>query len=184
MSDRDLNTVVPRLYLALPNSVPADITLSHDDSPVESKLAGDLVVFYGYDMGTYFELANNRELKELELTTDELHQKAVENLNSLPLQIEFHRGDEFHMVTAGGDHEATLVFHTAVLEFLAGQVPGNITVAVPARDLFLVASSTEPRCLAALQRKVNELIETVEKPLSGLLFTRDAISGDWGVLSR
>jgi uncharacterized protein YtpQ (UPF0354 family) len=184
MSDRDLNTVVPRLYLALPNSVPADITLSKDDSPVESKLAGDLVVFYGFDMGTHFELAATRELRELEITAAELHLRAVENLNNLPLHLEFHRGDDYHMVTAGGDHEATLVFHNAVLEFLAEQVPGKLVVAIPARDLFLVASSAEPRCLAALQRKVNELIETVEKPLSGLLFTRDAISSGWSVLSR
>jgi uncharacterized protein YtpQ (UPF0354 family) len=184
MSDRDLSTVVPRLYLALPNSVPADITLSNDDSPVESKLAGDLVVFYGFDMGTYFELAATRELRELEITAMDLHLRAVENLNSLPLCIEFHQGDDYHMITAGGDHEATLVFHTAVLEFLEGQVPGKLVVAIPARDLFLVASRAEPRRLAALQRKVNELIETAEKPLSGLLYTRDVISGEWTVLSR
>ncbi|RBP39646.1 uncharacterized protein DUF1444 [Roseimicrobium gellanilyticum] len=184
MSDRDLSTVVPRLYLALPNSVPADFTLTGDDSPVESKLAGDLVVLYGFDKGTHFRLANGGDLKELATTPAELHEKAVENLNSLPLHLEFHQGDDYHMVTAGGDHEATLVFHSAVLEFLADQVPGKLVVAIPARDLFLVASSADPRHLAALQRKVNELIETAEKPLSGLLYTRDVISGEWSVLSR
>lgn len=184
MSDRDLSTVVPRLYLALPDSVPVDVHLSAEDSPVESELAGDLVVFYGFDMGTHFELASYKEIRALKIATANLHLRAVENLNNLPLNIEFHRGNDYHMVTAGGDHEATLVFHTAVLDFLADQVTGNIIVAIPARDLFLVASSPEPRCLAALQRKVNELIETVEKPLSGLLYTRNAISGQWSVLSR
>jgi hypothetical protein len=60
MSEHDLNTVVPRLYAALPNSVPVDLTLSGDDSPAESKLAGDLVVLYGFDMGTHFRIANVR----------------------------------------------------------------------------------------------------------------------------
>ena len=56
---RKAELVYPRMYVALPDAGEADLTLSHDDSPVETKLAADIIIMYAYDMDSHFEIVSN-----------------------------------------------------------------------------------------------------------------------------
>ena len=168
-SKKNLGTVYPRIYLALPNTGQADVTLTLDDSPVEMPLIADLIVLYGFDLGSCFVLVARRDLARLGVTPDELHRHAIANLRALDLRVEAHQGDRTMMLTAGGDYEATLLLLPEIWESVAPMAPGRLVVSVPARDVVYFTGDADPMNLGDLRSWTSKALEQVDKPLSRAL---------------
>lgn len=112
MSTTDRTTleyVVPRIYAALPDVGKTDITLSVEDSPVARTLVADLHILYAFELDTHYTLVAQRDLARLNVSNEELHQRSLTNLRALNLEVKTHKGDRVFMLTAGGNHEATLL---------------------------------------------------------------------------
>lgn len=165
-SFRTLTTIVPRIYVALPRAVRADVTISEEDSPVERRLVADLLVWYAFDAGTQYQIVAKRDLALLGVTKEELHERALQNLRELRLEIRSHAVDRIMMLTAGGNNEATLILLPEVWASVAQMVAGKVVASVPARDVIYVAGDADPENLADLRRKTSKLIEQADKPLS------------------
>lgn len=161
-----LEFVLPRIYVSLPNVGPAEVTLKAEDSPVERHLAADLMILYAFDMDTHFQLVAQRDLARLNVSAEDLHQRALANLRALKLQVHAHPGEHFMMLSADGNYEATLTLLPELWESVGGIIEGNIVVAVPARDVILVAGDSRPENLSELRRVTSLMLEQVEKPLS------------------
>jgi len=151
MPVKTIEAVVPRLYVNLPSGVPADVTLAHDDSPVDRCLAGDLVVMYAFDVGTHYEIVANRDLRRLGVSKDELHDRAVGNLRGLRLDVRAHQGARTMMLTAGGE----------------------LVVSVPARDVLYLTGDASPENLSELRGWTSKMLEQADKPLSRVFLRRN-----------
>jgi uncharacterized protein YtpQ (UPF0354 family) len=165
-SSKTLSIVVPRMYVALPKAGEADVTLSEPDSPVERRLVADLIIFYAFDVGTHFEIVAKRDLERLRMTEDELHDRALQNLRALRLEVRANQGDRIMMLTAGGNFEATLLLLPEIWSSVAPMVSGRIVASVPARDILYVTGDSNPENLADLRRWTSKMIEQADKPLS------------------
>jgi len=161
-----LERVFPRLYVALPEVGEPDVVLSAEDSPVERPFLADLVVFYGFDAESHYVIVARRDLARLGISQEELHDRALQNLRALKLQVQAHQGDRIMMLTAGGDHEAVLLLLPEVWESVSSMVSGRIVAAVPARDVLYVAGDADPDNLTALRQWTSRALEKVDKPLS------------------
>lgn len=161
-----LDVVVPRIYVALPKSGPADVTLAPNDSPVERKLVADLMIFYAFDLETHFQIVANRDLLRLGVSKDELHDRALDNLRALKLEVRAHEGANVIMLTAGGNYEATLILLPEIWESIAPMVSGQIVASVPARDVVFVTGDSTNENLGELRRCTSKAIEHADKPLS------------------
>ncbi len=164
--------IFPRIYVALPKSGSADITLSHDDSPVEASLGADVLIWYAYDMDSHFEIISNLELKNLGMSSEALHQLAIHNLNSLNLEIRAHQNGLFHMITAGGNFEATLLLLPHVWDFVASMVHGRVVAVIPARDLIFFTGEDDVEGLSEMRKQTSRMLEMADKPLSRQFFVR------------
>jgi uncharacterized protein YtpQ (UPF0354 family) len=165
-ASKKLSTVVPRMYVALPKAVHADVTLSEMDSPVERRLVADLVIFYAFDVGQHYEIISKKDLARLGVTDEELHERALQNLRELKLEIRAHQGERVTMLTTGGNYEATLLLLPEVWDSVTEMVAGQIVAAVPARDVLYVTGDAVPENLADLRRWTSRMIEQADKPLS------------------
>ena len=174
----DLRKIFPRLYPSLPKVSEADVTLSHENSPVETRFAGDVVIFYGYDQGAIYEIISNKKLKELGLTKQQLHQLAIQNLSETEKEVRFHNADGFSFITCDGDLEASLILHEGIWDYVEDQIGGDILASVPARNTLLV-SGTKKAEVSALKKKTCECLELAHRPISLCLFSR--INGNWQV---
>jgi uncharacterized protein YtpQ (UPF0354 family) len=163
---RTLSAVVPRMYVALPKAVPADVTLTELDSPVETRLVADLIIFYAFDVGSHYEIVSKKDLTRLGLTKEELHDRALQNLRSLRLEVRVNQGDRIMMLTAGGNYEATLLLLPEIWSSVAQMVSGQIVASVPARDILYVTGDSDHENLADLRRWTSKMIEQADKPLS------------------
>ncbi|MFO1436719.1 MAG: DUF1444 family protein [Verrucomicrobiaceae bacterium] len=163
--------IYPRMYAALPDVGEADVSLSHDDSPVETTLAADIIIMYAYDMGAYFEIISNSELKRLGLTVQELHKVALANLDSLNLEVRAHENGRVRMLTAGGDFEATLLLLPYVWDSVASMVQGDVVAAIPARDLIFFTGTGDREGLSEMRSLTSKMLEQADKPLSRYFFS-------------
>lgn len=169
--------IYPRMYVALPNVGEADISLSHDDSPVESRFAADIIIMYAYDMGSYFEIVSQSELRKLAMNVEVLHSLAVNNLDELNLEIRAHGDGPMKMLTAGGDFEATLLFLPHVWDFVAPMVHGRVVAVIPARDLIFFTGEDDLEGLSEMRRRTSQALEQADKPLSRHFFVR--VTNGW-----
>ena len=171
----DLENVFPRFYAVLPKVGRADVELSEEDSPVEKLFAGDLVIFYGRDLGSHYQLVSYKEIRTLNLSVAELHAIAVENLSKTEKEIRLHKGENFWFVICDGNLEASLLLHTGIWDYIQEQIGGDVLCSVPARDLLLISGTAKVE-ISALKRKTCEAVEVVDRPLSLKLFLRIAES--------
>jgi uncharacterized protein YtpQ (UPF0354 family) len=177
-SKKSLDKIVPRIYIDLPtNPKVKEVQLTKDDSPVSRNLIGNIILFYAFDMDTHFEIVSNKDLHNLKLSKEELHIKAVKNLNSLDLQIKAQKSTNLNMLTAGGNYEATLILLPEIMDSISSMVDGNLIVSVPARDILYFTGDKDPENIKAITEWTNKMTKEADKPLSNILLKR--VSGSW-----
>lgn len=144
-----------------------DIKLSDDDSPVERPLVADLILFYAFDQPDYFTMVARRDLVRLALDRNSLHAIAINNLRRIIPPPELHEVfPGAFMLTCGGNFEATTLLLDEVWQQLSAIVPGDLVVAVPARDLVIITGSDNHGGLAFVRSKVSNILETADHTLT------------------
>jgi uncharacterized protein YtpQ (UPF0354 family) len=163
--------IFPRLYAALPSTGRTDVKLSAADSPVQTPLAGDVIIFYGRDVGTHYELISHKELDRYNLTREALHDVAVENLSNTKKEIRLHQAEGIYFLRCDGDLEASLLLHAGIWDVVEHQIGGDVLASVPARNVLLI-SGTKPEQVSELKRKTCAALEHEPRPISLKLFLR------------
>ncbi len=161
-----------------PRITQPQIELSAEDSPIKTDWLGDLCILYVVDMDTSFQVLLERDLPK-NITKDQLHQLAVDNLNR---DIEFTLNNTnfgAHMLTAGGDHEAGSICLPEIWEWLTEHFADNLIVSIPAKDLVIIVPECDEDKVANLKIFVHEIFKNGERLLTRNIFRFDRISKKW-----
>ena len=126
----------------------------------------DLTVAYAFDMGDHYVFVANKDLPRLGVSAEELHERALQNLRALNLNVQAHSGEGIMALTAGGNYEATLLLLPEIWEAFGPLVEGRMIVSVPARDIVYVAGDSNQENLASLRRWTSKMLENADKPMS------------------
>jgi hypothetical protein len=123
--------------------------LAHED------FSSDLVVIYAEDFPDFTEFLSPADLEGAGLTLESLKPLAVKNLLTI-LDIEPHSYPCCHMLTAGGDYEASLILADSILQEYQKKVKGSLIVSIPASDLFLLTGSENEKGVALLKETIED----------------------------
>ena len=137
-----LDSIVPVVKLMEFDALPGrHVELPEDEAPIGRDFVADLVILYAEDRSDEFVFISRRRLRELGLTEEELHLRALLNLPSRPPKIEIHGAPPKQMLVAGGNFEATLLLHDGLWNEVGRHMSGDILAVAPARDLLMISDS-------------------------------------------
>ena len=139
---------------------------------VHQRFSDDLIITYAEDMPTTMRFMTNADLAPLNLTIHELHELAIENLRKRIPRVCVRQEQGVYRLVCDGNYEASLVFADTILDQLQSKFPGELILAVPAKNCLLVAGSEDKQRV----RKIAELAQKVaadsSHPLSPNLLVR------------
>ena len=183
----DLGKVYPRLKQIIEGDSALETTdgkvieLDVEDSPVMQEYIDGLQVAYALDEGSYFRFIANKDMTD-GLAVDELHEAAMENMYTVISEQLGFQGDpeDVIMITNGGDYESTMLlvddgFWDQIKEIMAG----GYHVAVPARDILLIAPESNPKSIERLGEMIDNFFTNPEA--NGLLVRNiyERENGSW-----
>jgi len=111
-------------------------------------------LFVGYAMGD--RLMNWQDFGRMQLNRRELRRRAAHALDAALDRVNIHGQPPALMVDFGGI-ESSLLLADGFWDSLEGAVPGDIVVAVPARDVMIVTGSRSQPGLAKARRAVDRM---------------------------
>jgi len=164
-----------------PRNTNIQIELIGDDAPIKSDWLGDLGILYVADTGDSFQVLLERDLPK-NVTKEELHQLAVDNLNR---DIEFKLHDTNfggHSLIAGGDHEAGSICLPGMWDWLAEHLNDNLIVGIPAKDLVILVPEGDEDKIANLKIFVHEIFKDGERLLTRNIFRFDRVIKEWTIV--
>jgi len=174
----DLSLLVPVIKVVELDAPSAKvIEVPHGESPVVRPFAADLVVMYALDLPTHFQFLSYRDLQAADISEDDLHRLALQNLPTRLPEVKVHGQAPRYMVTAGGNFEATLLLLDSMWEQFAEQMPGELWAVAPARDLLYVSASGWEGALTFLREMANIDLPEKRYALSTCIFARRG--GKW-----
>ena len=160
-------------------SVPADdpapvVEMDDDSSPVLRPLVGELLVSYVIDQGSHLELINGAQMRELGLTADDLHARAVANLAAFAEgRVNLRRAGTVNALYLDGNFEASLLLLDELWnEQLRSYYTTPPVVAVPARDVLAFSEVGSAGGIAELRQVVERVWPGGDHLLSRSLFVR------------
>lgn len=159
------------------------IALPQEDSPIVLPWLDDLTIFYAHDRGDDFRLLLIRDVPK-DLSIDQLHEIAIENLNR---DIEFNLNQaDFggYFLSAGGDHEAGSICIPGIWDWITDNLDDSVIVAIPAKDLVLIAPENDADTIANLKIFVHEIFKTGDRLLTKNIFRFDREGKGWTIVDR
>lgn len=162
--DKILPVIKDSRFLDGLKEIDSDAEASH----VFMRYNSDLFIFYAEDTEHTINYLTKEKLDDLGLTLEELGVKAIENLSRI-LEIEKHGEDGNYMLVAGGTYESSAI----LLDIWSSEnfpVEGEITIAIPSRDLLLVTGNKNSKNLHKLYDVVEKLNRTGDHLVSNKLF--------------
>ncbi len=173
----DLANLVPlvrcRAYLEDARNVIGERKGDPALGPVHRDLNEELVVLYAFDGEKSFAYLTQERFAMIDLDPDDLFAMAMANLTRvLPQTMRYPVEGGGQLITAGGDFDASLLLFDEMWEDGQLGLDGVPIVALPARDLLLVAGSNDPEAIANLRNLVNEAEQKVYPFFSDKLFIR------------
>jgi uncharacterized protein YtpQ (UPF0354 family) len=119
----------------------------------------ELIILYAEDTPKNMRYLIPDDLAQLKLERKDLRQLACANLRRLLPKIETHSYDDgTYMLTVDGNYEASLILLEEIWNSGEIKVDGEIVVAIPSRDLLMVAGSNNRE---GLQRLNSEALHAV-----------------------
>ena len=135
------STIVPRIKHMNFLKALGDRGIPKDQMPVTEPLVADLLVTYAFDLPDMFKMASIDDLNQLSIDPAELQQLAITNLRRQLPQIGIVDEPPLKRIVTGNDLEACTLLATSFWEGLAGEVPGELVIAVPSRNVVLACGS-------------------------------------------
>jgi uncharacterized protein YtpQ (UPF0354 family) len=177
--DQFYNHAMPYIKPDLSYEVGPAVELSHDDSPILRSLGNGLLVAYVVDVDQSFKYVQNRHLSKANITKEELHTTALNNLFAfMQERTRVQQHGEIFALFLDGNFEASLLLVDQLWdESLLGYVLNGFVVAVPARDVLAFADAKSHSGIEELRRVVRRLFPGGDHLVSPDLYNRK--SGRW-----
>lgn len=140
------------------------------DEIVYEPLNSELFIVYAIDDGSTLRYLLMSDMEKIGLQRNELRALSIKNLMS---QVEVLVEDEasHYRIVSDGNFDASFLLVPEVwTKENFPNINGNIWVAVPSRDMLLVADSSNPFGVAFLKQKLKEVVSRSEHPISDKIF--------------
>jgi uncharacterized protein YtpQ (UPF0354 family) len=111
------------------------------DLPVHDDFIADLLILYAEDNPKTMRYVGEAEFASLKVDRKKLRALACENLKRLLPKIERKGANGLYMLIAGGDYESSLLLVDSMWNAKKLDVPGDIVVGIPTRDVLLVTGT-------------------------------------------
>ena len=137
------------------------------------ELNAELVVLYAYDLPTSIRYLKPGDLDSLDVVRDELRELACENLVARLPEVHIEPVDE-HVwsVTADGYYDASLLLLDEVWNRPELALPGELVVALPARDMLFATGSDDELGVQGLRTAARRIAAEAPYRLTDVLFVR------------
>ena len=163
------------LKAEVPASDPApDLQLNADDSPVLKTLGGGLLVAYLLDEGNRFSYVQGRHLRAAHVDADELHRRAVKNLQqAADGRVTIQQSGPIWGLFFDGNFEASLILLDELWDVsLRDYHGGEPVIAVPARDVLCFSNSSSAAGIAEMRAAIERVWPTGDHLISRNIFRR------------
>lgn len=137
----------------------------------------DVGVFYVFDMGEQFTLAQYSMLPE-GMAEDELYETACRNLwNDVEFRIQRGKYGGWGVI-CGGNFEASSILFMDIMNTIGEQYGGDFYFAVPARDMMVTAKVGDEEQLKGLEQIIENIFTDGEYKLSKTIFKWEYKGGE------
>lgn len=162
--ERILPVVKDRRFIQSLEEINADFEGNH----IYEFYSEELIIFYVEDRENSIHYISKDNLEEINFSTENLREKALENLSN-NFEMKRHGENGYFMLTAGGNYESSLILlniwnHENFL------VDGNIVIGIPSRDVLLITGSKDSKNLHRLYDSVKTINETGDHIVSDKIF--------------
>ena len=173
----DFNKIKDKIYpiikVQLSDNAKTDNEISFKDnnSPLFDKLAGDLLLFYGIDNNSSYELVMSSYFPK-SITKDSLKNIAIHNLDKLIGDSIRLSGTDFggNMLICGYNFEAALVLIDKLWITIREQLNYDFLIAVPSKDLIFIINKNDKTQLDKLKQVIDEIHKNGEFLLSKKIY--------------
>lgn len=153
------------------------INIPADQQPISSDYTGDLVLCFVKEIGEHYLYLNKQFYNEYSAVTPQLLEKLAVNqlIEEVGERIEIKGSpDDVLMVTAGGNHEASIVLMKDFMDYLQNQVEEELMIAIPAQDLLFVCKKNNAAAIEKMSGFVQQCFskDDTQGLLSKGLYTR------------
>ncbi|MHC0447497.1 DUF1444 family protein [Flavobacterium sp. 3-218] len=163
-SERILPVIKDKRFVASLREMNVDFEESH----VFESYNEELFIFYVEDGEHTINYISQSNLKEINLSIDNLKSIALENLKNC-IKIERHGENGFYMVTAGGNYESSLILLN-IWDNENFPINGNFLIGIPTRDILYVTGSKDSENLHKLYDYIEKMNEKGSHLVSDKIF--------------
>jgi len=149
----DIGSIRP---IIRPESYRADLA-----SPCPQRLlAGDLWVFYGYDLPNNIQFMTERDREQAKLSLDDLHGLAVRNLRRAMTNVKIDGTPSAREVSAGGDYESSLLLLDELWAKQATEWPAGVIAVAPTIGALYLADAGDPAAVEMILGSAHDVFES------------------------
>lgn len=160
-----------------------EIEFAMEDEPIMKNWLGNLAIFYVVDMGDSFSLIQTKDLTDY-WTIERIHEVSLNNLQR-DIEYKFTKTNfGGHGLIAGGSHEAGSLCLTDIWDWCAENINDNLIVAVPAKDMVMMAPENDNDKIEKLKEMVTDLFENGDRLLTKQLFKFDREKSSWTIWGK
>ncbi|SDX01533.1 Uncharacterized protein YtpQ, UPF0354 family [Marinococcus luteus] len=149
--------------------------------PTETKDGKELVwddhtaetrIFYALDMGEAYSLIEQDTLEAEQIETENIRRAARNNVKKLevPMKKDTVAGNTFYFINTNDGYDASRILNEALLQSLAEDVQGDMAVAVPHNDVFIIADITNDNGYDVLGQMAFRFFNDGRVPITALPF--------------
>ncbi len=149
LSNKDLRDIVPLIRpntfgsaneAAIQGYLPENE--AGEQMPVQMPFMADLVIAYAQTEPDRYRFISKRNLFDLQLTIEELHDFALKNLFQMVPELSVQDLVMYEAILTGNDLESSTILIDGVWEQLANESNGKLQMVVPTRDVVYFRSNT------------------------------------------
>jgi uncharacterized protein YtpQ (UPF0354 family) len=164
--------IYPIVKISITEETEPIIKYKENEGPIFEKIGGDLLLFFGLDRESYYELVSYNDFPP-EITLDTLKKLAINNLIELV-------GDNIQlsntnfggkMLTCGYNFESSLILVDQLWDNIRINLGYEFVLAIPAKDLLLIAKKEDTTEIKKLKQSIDEIHKDGEFLLSKKIFT-------------
>lgn len=132
-------------------------------------------IFYAIDLGKSYRLVEESMLKKEKWTKERLHENALFNLRSLTTEYKTDQvsGNEYYFVATQDGYDASRILNESFLEDMKKKCNGDLVVAVPHQDVFILADIQNDTGYDVLAQMTMQFFAEGRIPITSLSFIYD-----------
>ncbi|WP_102026742.1 DUF1444 domain-containing protein [Salirhabdus sp. Marseille-P4669] len=129
-------------------------------------------IYYALDLGKSYRLIDEEMLEVEDWSLERVKEVAQFNLRSLPVTYKEDQvaGNTFYFIATNDGYDASRILNEAFLEEMAGKAVGELAVAVPHQDVFILVDVVNPTGYDVLAQITMQFFTEGRIPITSLSF--------------